>query len=105
MREGWCFRCRKMGHNAQNCRVTFPTTSSTSPHPQQIRTTEIAPLKSESKNPFITATPTHSVLDEYVNTLKTSGKEDKEILEVLKTCNEEPAAEVAEISTPGITDF
>ena len=46
-----------------------------------------------------------SALNEYVNSLKTSGKSESNILDVLTTCFEEPAEEIAEISTPGALDF
>ena len=49
--------------------------------------------------------PPCSALDEYVNLLKTSGKSESNILEVLTTCFEEPTEEIAEISTPGAVDF
>ena len=48
---------------------------------------------------------TKSALDEYVNSLKTSGKSESNILDVLTTCFEEPAEEIAEISTPRALDF
>ena len=86
----------------QNCRTSpTPQTSSSSPHPQQIRTTHTQPEL--SRNPF-TPVP-HSALEEYVNSLKTSGKSKSDILAVLTTCYEEPAEEIAEISTPGAVDF
>lgn len=63
-------------------------------------------LGTKSRNPFITpTTPPHSALVEYVNSLKTAQQDDKEILEVLKTCYEEPAEKIAVISTSGAMDF
>ena len=56
-----------------------------------------------SKNPF--APTPKSALDEYVNSLKTSGKSESNILNVLTTCFEEPREEIAEISTPRAMDF
>ena len=71
MKEGRCFQCRKPGHNARNCRSSGTTSPSpTVPHPHQIRTTQTQ--AEPSKNPF-TTTP-KSALNEYVNSLKTSGK-------------------------------
>ena len=102
IKEGQCFRCRKTGHNALNCHTTSPSQGSSSfPCPQQIRVTH---TQSEpSKNPF--TPPPHSALDEYVNLLKTSGKSETNILEVLTTCFKEPTEEIAEIFTPGAMDF
>ena len=100
MKEGRCFRCRKTGHNARNCCTSSPSQSLPS-RPQQIRVTHTQPKP--SKNPFIP--PPRSTLDEYVNLLKTSGKSESNILEVLTTCFEEPTEEITEISTPGAMDF
>ena len=72
-----------------------------SPHTHQIRTT-LTQAK-PSKNPF-TPTP-KSALDEYVNLLKTSGKSENSILDILTTCFEELAEEITKISTPSTMDF
>ena len=102
IKEGQCFRCRKTGHNARNCCTSSPSQGSPSPPLlQQIRTTHTQP--EPSRNPF--TPPPHSALDEYVNSLKTSGKSESNILEVLTTCFEEPTEEITEISTPGAMDF
>ena len=102
MKEGRCFRCRKPGHNARNCHSSSRTLSpSTVPRPHQIRTTQT--LAKPSKNPFTPAPK--SALDEYVNSLKTSGKSKSNTLDVLTTCFEEPVEEITEISTPGALDF
>ena len=102
MKEGRCFRCRKPGHNARNCRSSGTSSPSpTAPCPHQIRTTQTQ--VEPSKNPFTPAPK--SALEEYVNSLKTSGKSETNILDVLTTCFEEPAEEIAEISTPGALDF
>ena len=93
-----------MGHNAQNCHTSFPPRDSPTPsHPQHVRTTETTTQSKPSKNPFTPAP--RSALDEYVNSLKTSGKSKLDILEVLTTCYEEPSEEIAVISTPGALDF
>ena len=101
IKEGRCFQCRKPGHNAQNCHSGTLSPSLPSPHPHQIRTTQI--WVEPSKNPFTPAPKT--ALDEYVNSLKTSGKSESNILDVLTTCFEEPTEEIAEISTPRTMDF
>ena len=102
IKEGWCFRCRKTGHNARNCHTSSPSQSSPSPScPQHIRTTNTQP--EPSRNSF-TPAPC-SALNEYIKLLKTSGKSESDILEVLTTCYEEPSEEIAKISTPGALDF
>ena len=88
MREGHCFKYRKIGHNARNCR------SSGQPQPnsnniqmsQQIRHTKDVP---------VTSTPvkkaTTYVFSTYAQTL---GKSEDELLQTLKMCYEEPDEEV-----------
>ena len=96
IREGHCFHCRKTGHNATTCCTPRPS-SSTPTCPQNIRTTETTPAPPPKNTP----TPlTRSKLDEYVNSLKTSGKSDDDIFSVLKMCYEEPSEELAEVFTP-----
>ena len=98
IKEGRYFRCRKTGHNVWNCHTSPTSQGLPSPsHPQQIRTTHTQP--EPPRNPFTPAP--HSALDEYVNSLKTMGKRESNILEVLTTCYEEPTEEITEISTPG----
>ena len=99
-------RKKDPNNNARNCQTlptsSTPTTPSTSsPRPHQIRTTQTQ--AEPSKNPFTPAPK--SALEEYVNSLKTSGKSESNILDVLTTCFEEPTEEIAEISTPGALDF
>ena len=102
MKEGRCFRCRKPGHNARNCCSSSGTSfPSTVPRPHQIRTTQT--LAEPSKNLFTPAPK--SALDESINLLKTLGKSESNILDVLTTCFKEPVEEIAEISTPGALDF
>ena len=102
MKEGRCFRCRKTGHNARNCCTSSPSQNSPSlPCPQHVRVTHTQP--EPSRNPF--TPPLHSALDEYINSLKTSGKSESNILEVLTTCFKEPTEEITEISTPGAMYF
>ena len=71
IKEGQCFRCRKTGHNTRNCHTSSPSQGSPSfPCSQRIRVTHTQPEL--YKNPF--TPPPCSALDEYVNSLKTSGK-------------------------------
>ena len=103
MKEGRCFRCRKPRHNAHNCHSSSgtPFSSPSAPCPHQIRTTQTQ--AEPSKNLFTPAPK--SALDEYINSLKTLGKSESNILNVLTTCFEEPVEEIAKISTPGALDF
>ena len=98
IREGRCFYCRKTGHNATTCQTPHPNNTSTiTPHPQNICQTETTFSSQE-----IPASPC-SKLDEYINSLKTSGKSNNEIFSTLKMCYEQPLEEIASIAlTPGI---
>ena len=92
--EGLCLRCWKKGHNANNCRafsICHPTT-------QNIHATEITTPPTPSK------INQQTKLNEYINSLKTSGKNDEEIFSTLKMCYEEPPEELAEVSVypPGV---
>ena len=90
IREGKCFHCRLPGHNASQCK------KDRTPRPQNIRTTETDPSPSTSL-PVNTKVP--SSIDVFVNSLKTQGKDEAEILQVLQMCFEEPKEEIAVIST------
>ena len=65
----------------------------TYPRPQTIRSTETKtlPMPSPTKTPF--------PIKAYVNTLKTQGKNETEILQVLQMCYEEPKEEISVVST------
>ena len=95
IQEGRCFHCRKTGHNATTCCTPCPS-SSTSNYPQNIHITKMRPPKD-----FPTPSA-HSKLDEYVNSVKTSGKSDDDIFSVLKMCYEELSEELAETFTSGV---
>ena len=82
-REGLCLRCQKKGHNANNCKA-FSTRHPT----QNVQATEISTPKA---NP-------QTKLDEYINSLKTLGKNDEEIFSTLKMCYEGPPEELAKVS-------
>ena len=88
--EGKCFRCRLPGHNASQCK------KDRTPCPQHIRTAKTDPSPSTSP-PVNTKAP--SSIDVFVNSLKTQGKDEAEILQVLQMCFEEPKEEIAVVST------
>jgi hypothetical protein len=92
IKEGRCFRCRKTGHNATNCNSSRNSPSRFTPRPQTIRSTEIQ-VPSTSIPP-----KTLSPIEAYINSLKTQGKNDNEILQVLQMCYEESKEEIAHVS-------
>jgi hypothetical protein len=93
IKEGRCFRCRKTGHNATNCNPSRNPPSRFTPRPQTIRSTK-------TQVPSTSApTKTLSPIEAYINSLKTQGKNDNEILQVLQMCYEEPKEEIAHVST------
>ena len=77
IKEGLCFRCRKKGHSANKCNNTRNTPTGTFLRPQTIRSTETkAPTTTPpAKDP--------SPIETYINSLKTLGKNETEILQVL----------------------
>ena len=93
IKEGLCFHCRKKGHSANKCNNARSTPTGAYPRPQTIRSTE-------TKVP--TTTPpakTPSPIETYIDSLKTQGKNETEILQVLQMCYEEPKEEISVIST------
>jgi hypothetical protein len=93
IKEGRCFRCRKTGHNATNCNPSRNPPPKFIPRTQNIRSTEtlIPPTKPPTK--------ALSPIEAYINSLKTQGKNDDEILQVLQMCYEEPKEEITHVST------
>ena len=89
IREGKCFCCRLPGHNAFQCK------KDRNPRPQNIRTAETDP-SSLTSPPVNNKVP--SSIDVFVNSLKTQGKNEAEILQVLQMCFEEPKEEIAVVS-------
>ena len=88
MREGRCFKCRKTGHDARNCRTNIrsPMTPSPSCPPQQILNAEEAPT-----TPLPNPKPKSSPFANYIWSL---GKTEDELLQTLKLCYEEQEEEV-----------
>ena len=93
IKEGLCFHCRKKGHSANKCNNTRSAPIGTYPRPQTIRSAETKPPVS----PPPPKTP--SPIKAYVNSLKTQGKNETEILQVLQMCYEEPKEEISVVST------
>ena len=90
MREGRCFKCWKISHNAKNCRTKMDA-SSNPPHPsQQILHTEATPVSTPP------AKPKSSPFAEYAQSL---GKSEEELLQTLKLCYKEQDEEVKAAET------
>ena len=90
MREGRCFRCRKTGHDARNCRTKTNPTPGPSRPPQQILHMEETPV-----TPPV-AKPKSSPFAEYARSL---GKTKEELLQTLKLCYEDQDKEVKAAET------
>ena len=90
MREGRCFRCRKIGHDTRNCRTKTNSTPSPSCPPQQILHTEETPVAPPA------AKPKPSPFADYARSL---GKTEEELLQTLKLCYEDQEEEVKAAET------
>ena len=90
MREGRCFRCRKMGHDARNCRTKMNSTPGPSCPPQQILHTEETPVTPPATK------PKSSPFADYAQSL---GKTEEELLQTLKLCYEDQEEEVKAAET------
>ena len=93
IREGLCFHCRKKGHSSNNCNNIRNAPTGAYPHLQTICSTE---TKTPTTPP---PAKTPSPIEAYVNSLKTQGKNEMEILQVLQMCYEEPKEEISVVST------
>ena len=91
--KGLCFRCRKKGYSANKCNNTRNAPTGAYPCPQTIHSTETKTLTT----PPPAKTP--SPIEAYVNSLKTQGKNETEILQVLQMCYEEPKEVISVIAT------
>ena len=90
MKEGRCFKCRKVGHNAKNYRTKYDTASNP-PHPsQQVLHTEATPVPTSSTK------PDPSPFVAYAQSLE---KSEEELLQTLKLCYEEADKEVKATET------
>ena len=90
MKEGRCFRCRKTGHDARNCRTKPTLTAGSSRPPQQILNTEEIPI-----TPPVSK-PKSSPFTDYAQSL---GKTEEELLQTLKLCYEDQEEEVKAAET------
>ena len=90
MKEGRCFRCRKTGHNARNCRTKPSPTIGPSRPPQQVLHTEETPV-----TPPV-AKPKSSPFIDYARSI---GKTEEELLQTLKLCYEDQEEEVRAAET------
>ena len=90
MKEGRCFRCRKTGHDARNCRTKPTSAVGPSRPPQQVLHTEETPV-----NPPATK-PKSSPFVDYAHSI---GKTEEELLQTLKLCYEDQEEEVRAAET------
>ena len=90
MKEGRCFKCRKVGHDAKNCRTKYDTMSNPPRTSQQILHTEVTPIPTSSTKPD---PPSFAA---YAQSL---GKSEEELLQTLKLCYEEADEEVKATET------
>ena len=81
-----CLWCQRKEHNANSCKAFPPSSTHCT---QNIHNAETSSPSKEKQ---------HTKLEEYVNSLKTSGKTDDEIFSTLRMCYKEPE-ELDEVST------
>ena len=89
IREKLCFRCQKPGHGASQH-------NQSTPHPQNIHTTDTS--KPTNPTPQSSTTPTPPLvlaIEVYIQTLKTQGKDKAEVLQILKLCYKDHPENVA----------
>lgn len=85
MKEGCCFKCRKIRHDARNCRTNMGKTQQNPWFSQTSRPTQQVGLTTSTQ---VTPTVTTSlVFSSYAQTLR---KTEEELLQTLKLCYEEP---------------
>ena len=90
MKEGRCFKCRKIGHDAKNCWTKHDTTPNPSHPSQQILHIEATPVPTSPAKPDPTPFATYA---------QSLGKTEKELLQTLKLCYEEVDKEVRAAET------
>ena len=103
IREGLCFRCRKKGHSANECRSSqMPGKPKGNYCPQQVRNTETSDPPMSTIATIAPITP----IDAFIQNLTTKGKTPKDILQTLKICYENDGEDVAAATTfPDNEDF
>ena len=90
MREGRCFKCRKTGHDARNCRTKTDVMSNPPRPSQQVLHTE---------ETLVPTPPTKSESSLFADYTKSLGKTETELLQTLKLCYEEQDKEVKAAET------
>ena len=97
MKEGRCFRCRKTGHDARNCRTKMNPTSETPCPSQQIRIAE-EPQVVVKESPSIPSSE-KSKPSPFAAYAQSLGKSEEELLQTLKLCYEDFDEEVKAAET------
>ena len=90
IKEGRCFRCRKTGHDAKNCRTKSTSAVGPSRPSQQVLHTEEAPITPPATKPK--SSP-------FVDYAQSIGKTEEELLQTLKLCYEDQEEEVRAAET------
>ena len=90
LREGRCFRCRKTGHDARNCRNKINSTPGPSRPPQQVLLTEVDP---------VTPPPTKPKPSPFAVYAQSLRKTEEELLQTLKLCYKDQDEEVKAAET------
>ena len=90
LREGRCFRCRKTGHDARNCRSKTNSVPGPSRPPQQVLLTEVT---------TVTPPPTKPKPSSFALYAQSLRKTKEELLQTLKLCYEDQDEEVKAAET------
>ena len=90
IKEGRCFKCQKIGHDAKNCRTKTDSTSNPPRSSQQVLLTEEA--QTPTPPPKLKSSP-------FTNYAHSLGKSEEELLQTLKLCYEDQDEEVKAVET------
>ena len=97
MKEGRCFRCRKTGHDARNCRTKTNFTSENPRPSQQIRIAEEPQVV--TKDSLSIPSSKKSKPSPFAAYAQSLGKSEEELLQTLKLCYEDFDKEVKAAET------